>query len=85
MTDAVGLSGGDQGINTTLTVRYNLLRITARCVCQLNRDDLPYALLTLTPGESKRELEHHSSIDTQDLVFEWKRLSQVNAGVPPES
>jgi hypothetical protein len=82
---AVGLSDADQGFSTTLTVRYNILRITTKCVCQLNKNGSPYALLTLTPEESKRELEDHSSIDTQDLVFEWKRLPEVVTSVPPES
>lgn len=85
LAGVVGLSGADQGISTTWTVRDNLLRITDKCVCQLNNDDSPYALLTLIPKQSTRQLKDNSSIDTQELAFEWKRLPEVVTSVPPES
>jgi hypothetical protein len=87
MVGSASLFGGSQGMHLSFAARVNMDRITSQCVCQLNKEGLPYALVTLTPSQDKRKFgENYDGpwVPTQELGIRWKRSARATASFSDE-
>jgi hypothetical protein len=88
MVGSASLFGGSQGMHLSFAARVNMDRITSQCVCQLNKEGLPYALVTLTPSQDKRKFgENYDGpwVPTQELGIRWKRSARATVSFSDES
>ena len=87
MANSAGSYGSAQGMRLSFAARVNMDRITSQCVCQLNKNGHPYALVTLIPSEDERRFGENCDgpcVPTRELGIRWKRSARATASFSDE-